>query len=266
MEEQKICQSNELTEARHEMSALEKNILYLLMCELKEDDVPQKEYCIDIAHSEFLKNVRIEDLRQAARNLLSRVYYIKKPNGNILAVTLMTVARYDQSEGKMRIRISQKLLPYLIILRDNFTELQLQVALGLKSKYSKRIYEMISQHKETRGFSISVEELKWRLALQDPQKGVDQYPNWTSFQKAVLSRSQKELRQKSDITFTYEAIKTGRKYTHLNFKIQKNPSREEIKPLKGRGDKPKQIDMFSLSSREKAAGEEISHRKKYLID
>ena len=224
--EKEIRQHNAITEARYEMSALEKNIVYLLMCELKEDDRPQKEYCIDIARSACLKNVSLEDLRQAARNLLSRAYYIKKPNGNILAVTLMTVARYDQSEGKMRIRISQKLLPYLIILRDNFTEFHLQVALSLKSKYSKRIYEMISQHKETGRFSILVEELKWRLALQDAQKGVDQYSNWTSFQKAVLNRAQKELRQKSDLTFTYEAIKIGRKYTHLNFKIENNPSRE----------------------------------------
>ena len=227
MEKQKIYQSNELTEARHEMSALEKNIVYLLMCELKEDDVPQKEYCIDTSQSESLRKVQIEDLRQAARNLLSRVYYIKKPNGNILAVTLMTVARYDQRDGKLRIRISQKLLPYLIILRDNFTEFQLQVALSLKSKYSKRIYEMISQHKESGEFSISVEELKWRLSLQDPYKGVEQYLNWTSFQKAVLNRSQKELKQKSDISFTYTAKKTGRKYTHLEFQIHDNHKPEE---------------------------------------
>lgn len=221
--EKEIRQHNAITEARYDMSALEKDIVYLLMCELKQDDIPQKEYSIDITNSQALKNVKIQDLRQAARNLLSRVYYITKPNGNILAVTLMTVAAYDQNEGKMRIRISQKLLPYLIALRDNFTQFQLNIALNLRSKYSKRLYEMISQHKEAGGFSISVDELKWRLALKDPRTGVEKYANWTNFQKNVLNRTQKELKQKYDITFSYEAIKTGRKHTHLKFRIGASP-------------------------------------------
>jgi plasmid replication initiation protein len=222
--ERKLRQHNLITEARYDMSAIEKNIFYLLMSALQADDPPQKSYIIDITTSTVLRDISIEELRQAARNLITRVYYIDKPNGNILSVTLMTVVSYDEQKKEMRIVISQKLLPYLIALKEDYTEFELDIALSLRSKYAKRIYEMLSQHKDIGTMKVSVDELKYRLALKDPKTQKEQYKSWTTFKATVLDRSQKELEKYSDLNFNYESIKTGKKYTDLVFQIIRSKS------------------------------------------
>ena len=50
--DKQLIQHNAITEARYEMSALEKNILYMLMGELQEDDPPGKEYVVSAANLE----------------------------------------------------------------------------------------------------------------------------------------------------------------------------------------------------------------------
>jgi plasmid replication initiation protein len=221
MKNRNLRQHNSITEARYEMSSLEKDIFYLLINEINQTDSPDSFYNIDIDKYLVFKNVSAEELHKAALKLICRSYHIDKPNGNIFSVTLTTAARYDEEAKRLQIKISEKLLPYLIELRDNFTEFYLETALSLRSKYSKRLYEMLSQYKDVGEFKISIDELKWRLALKDPKTDLETYPLWYTFNKVVLDTPQKEINSKSDINFTYKAIKTGRRYTSLEFKINK---------------------------------------------
>ena len=213
-----VKQHHAITEARYDLSAIEKNMFYLLLGALKDDDPPEKEYLVDIRQSSVLKGVPLEELRQAARNLLTRPYYINKPNGNILAVTLMTRVSYDEKTALLGIVVARKILPYLIDLKNDYTEFELDIVLALKSKYSKRMHKMLSQHKEESVMHITIDELKYRLALKDPKKKKETY-TWTPFKEMVLETAKRELQEHADITFTYEAKKTGNKYTDLIFCI-----------------------------------------------
>lgn len=216
-----VKQHHAITEARYDLSAIEKSMFYLLLGALKDDDPPEKEYLVDISKSSVLKGVPLEELRQAARNLLTRPYYINKPNGNILAVTLMTRVSYDEETALLGIIVARQMLPYLIDLKNDYTEFELDIVLSLKSKYSKRMYEMLSRHKEEDVMHITVDELKYRLALKDPKTKKETY-TWTPFKEMVLETAKKELQEHADITFTYEAKKTGNKYTDLTFHITRS--------------------------------------------
>ena len=248
MEKQPI-QVNAITEAHYEMSTLEKNMVYMLMREFKEDDPAGKEYVVALADLEkAVGRIGRKELETATQNLIRRSYHIEKDNGDILIVSLMTVVMYDAIGKKLRIKISQNILPYFLALRSNYTKFELNIALSLRSKYSKRLYEMLSPHKEAGEFNISIEELKWRLKLIDRKQKIEKYSDFALFRKHILEVAQDELSKHTDITFIYKATKIGEKYTHLKFKIEKSLHREEIDPL----------DMFELSSREKATEEEIS--------
>ena len=139
----------------------------------------------------------------------------------------MTVVRYDAIEQELRIKISKRILPYFISLRENYTLFELDIALSLKSKYAKRLYEMLSQHRRAGSFSISVEELKWRLKLIDKKKGTEQYSDFSLLRTRILDVAQEELAKHADICFTYTPTKTGKKYTHLEFRIHDNQKPEE---------------------------------------
>ena len=219
---QYLKQHNVITEARYEMSALEKNILYLLMRELDEQDPPGKQYIVDLATLEQIVGpLTREAIKEATDNLISRDYEIKEAGNTTLIVSLMTVVLRDFSAKKLHVKISQNVLPYFVALKKNYTEFELHVALSLRHKYSKRLYEMLSQHKEAGELHISIQELKRRLKLNKDDKHEELYTQFATFRRNVLEIAQKELAEHADLTFTCIAKKTGRKYTDLTFYIEK---------------------------------------------
>ena len=110
--------------------------------------------------------------------------------------------------------------PYLFYLKSNFTQIEFHTVMSLKSKYAKRIYDILRQHKEEGEFHISIQDLRNRLDLykKDHQEGL--YTQFIDFKTNILDIPQRELSEYGDITFTYEAKKTGRRFTHLTFHIK----------------------------------------------
>jgi plasmid replication initiation protein len=222
MDKKKIKQHNSITEARYEMSALEKNIFYMLLAQLKEDDPPEKAYyriSFDELESRLGRKIPVSELIKASQNLVLKPYTIQKETGGVFYASLVSSMANLPKENAIQLGVGSMIRPYLFDLKRNYTEFELDMALQLRSKYSKRMYEMLSQHKVAGGFVISVEELKWRFALKDPKTGKEKYSSWSTFKEQILETPQKELTEKADITFTYQVTKTGKKYTHLHFNI-----------------------------------------------
>ena len=226
----KLKQHNAVTGASYEMNALEKNIIYMLLSLLDEADAPDKTYKIalndlkgargkDIDHVHFAKTIK---------KLVNRRIYTQYANKKELVLNILSSGRYDQ--GTIELEISEEMRAFLFDLKNNFTLFSLQVALNLKSKYSKRLYEMFSQFKDTGKWFITLSELKTRLSLYDKKTGKEKYPTYGLFRTKVLEVAKKELEKHGDLTVTYEAQKTGKRYTHLIFKIKYNkPPQKDAK-------------------------------------
>ena len=212
------------------MSALEKNILYMLLAQLKDDDpIDKRYYQIDFKELEqrLGKKLAIPALVKAAEGLVCRVYTIHKEEGGILCTSLISSVKNMPEQNSIRLGVSSMVRPYLFSLKKNATEYELDKALKLKSKYAKRLYEMLSQHKEQGKMCITVDALKYRLALKEPKTGQEKYTTWSMFSKQVLQGPQRELAQHTDISFSYTAKKSGRKFTELEFYIRRNPNLPE---------------------------------------
>lgn len=74
--------------------------------------------------------------------------------------------RYYRKEGKVGIRFSYDVLPYLTELKSHFTSYALAEVANLTSVYAIRLFEMLSQYRSTRWFKISLEDFKQRLCLE----------------------------------------------------------------------------------------------------
>jgi hypothetical protein len=109
--------------------------------------------------------------------------------------------------------------PFFFALKNNYTLFQFQTVIRLKSKYSKGIYEMLSQFKSTGIFKISVNELKKRFDLIDLKSGKEQYTEFGLFATKVLEVAKREINESAEISFDYITKKTGRKITDLEFRI-----------------------------------------------
>lgn len=224
-----IKQHNALTEARYEMSVLQKNIFYLLLAQLEDEGADEKKYKLSLAEVNKSRNIRVrrEELRKAARGLMSTgLTLYSYDQKSYITIGILHSADYGTKEDKenLIIEFDSKLYPFLYNVKRRFTTFTLQNALNLKSKYSKRIYEMLCQYKDTGIFKISVIELKNRFELINLKNGKDTYPKFGLFAAKVLEVAKKEINDQTDINFTYTTKKTGKKITDLEFHINYNPT------------------------------------------
>lgn len=228
MEDKLIKQHNFLTTARYEMSALEKNIVYMLIAQLDDVNPWGAKYEVSIRTLQEKKGVRIHRERalSAAKKLISRgITIYHEDQKEFISIGILSSANYGQAEKKdyLILEFDQKLFPFLVNLKQRFTIFRLKAALELKSKYSKRMYEMLSQFKDTGIMRISLKELKTRLGLIAVDTGEERYTEFKLFTGKVLDVAQKELAQHTEIRFSYTSRKTGKKYTDLEFKISYTP-------------------------------------------
>jgi plasmid replication initiation protein len=226
-----LKQHNALTEARYEMSSLEKNIFYMLMSQLIE--IEKRYYQINITElkkklRELGQEISLGDIQEATKNLVTRIYELDEPSGDYLQVTLFASVEYKEGSDLIEIELSKTIRSYLFDLEFDFTSYQFNSALSLRSIYSKRIYEMLSQYKDLGIFEISVQKLKERLRIIDPVNKIEKFTVWSVFSKDVLELTRREISKKTDISFTYTPKKTGRKYTDIEFHIIKHETSEPI--------------------------------------
>lgn len=222
MENKLIVQDNAITSARYEMNALEKNIVYMMMAQLRKDDKADTIYYISVRELMDKTGTQnsYDDFKRATEQLIGRVLQIHRPNGNLLQIAMISSAEYIVGQGIIEIGLDPKIRPYFFDLKQNFTAFQLHMALSLDSKYAKRVYEMLAQYKNLGELKIDVIELKRRLYLYDEKSGIEQYKNWADFERRILIVAQKEINEKTDLRISYSTIKQGRRINSLVFAIK----------------------------------------------
>lgn len=228
-----LRQHKKVTEAWYEMSALRKNILYMVMAQFKDDDPIGKKYFISIQEiknklKEVGQKVDLAQIQEDIRKLISQVYIFNDERGDHVQMSLFSVVEYTDESDVIKIGIVPEVRRYLFDLEFDFTSYQFLAALSLESTYSKRIYEMISHYKDVGIFKISVQELRDRLKLTSNSNKLS---GWTAFEKTVLESSKKEINEKTELNTNYTLSKTGNKYTEIEFHIKK---KEEVTPREGR--------------------------------
>jgi plasmid replication initiation protein len=219
-----IKQHNLITEACYEMSALQKNIFYLLLAQVKDENAQNNKYKLSLKQLENIRSIRVrrEELLEAARGLIASGLTIRSSNQERFAtIGILHSADYGVGESKdvLMLEIDARLNPFLYHVKNKFTIFTLAHALDLKSKYSKRIYEMLCQFKDTGIFKISVLRLKERLGLINLETGKENYLNFGEFARKVLEVAKREINEQTDINFEYITEKTGKKITELEFHI-----------------------------------------------
>lgn len=220
-----IAQGNELTTARFESTQHERNIVYAIMAQIKNDDLPTATYEIKMSDISIHtgRRMRIDDFQEAIKRLLSRVFTIKDVGG-VLQTTFISSAYFDD-RGFVSIAIDPRLRPYLFELKKNFTVFGLSTAISLNSIYAKRLYEMLCQFKSTGVLKISVRDFKERCGLINAD-GTEKLQQWVNFENKVLKIAQAEINEKADFQFDYTLKKEGRKVVGIEFSLRKEIAQE----------------------------------------
>lgn len=235
-----VVLSNNLVEAKYKLSALEQKVIHLLLAQINFEDDDLKYYDLNI--TDFLKlfsernNDYVREIKKTLNELLTTKIEIKLENTDLIT-TWFASAQYFKG-GKIEIEFSRKLKPYLIGLKKSFTKYNLNYVIEFKSGYSIRIYQLLKQYQK-----IGVREIEL-LVLKEYLQIEKHYAKYSHFKEKVINVAYDEINKNSDISFTFEEIKKGRKVDRIRFYVTSKHAKLENVPEEK--EKHEEIDLDDL--------------------
>lgn len=226
-----VIKSNQLIQhSRFSLSTLQQKIILYIISQITPLDEDLKLYQFKI--TEFCKVCGIEPkgdiyamIKSQIKSISDKSLWIELENGKETLLRWIEKPYIDERNGTIEIKLDEDMKPYLLQLKEKFTEYELIYTLNFKSKYSIRIYELLK--------SIHFKKLSpytQIYPIEKFQKIVDSsYTDFKDFHTRVLKPAYKEINLYSDISFDYELIKEGRKITKIKIIVKTKETFERIK-------------------------------------
>jgi hypothetical protein len=116
-----LKQHNALTEARYEMTALQKNIVYMVMAQFRDDDTYKKKYFISIQElknklKELGQEINLEDVQEATGKLVTLVDRFFDDSGDQISMGLFASVIYTETSDLIEVELSNTVRHYLFEL------------------------------------------------------------------------------------------------------------------------------------------------------
>jgi len=221
-----IIQPNHLSTARITLTALQKNIIYIIIDELqkvmtKDVNAIFEEQQIKVEFKEIDSNNNYARIRKATRDLSSKSveYDVIIPNTGKVRRTdtsLLSGIEYELHSKYISFIIPSRASVFFCYIGGGFTSFQKTIALSLNSIYSKIMYEFCCRWIDKGGYTCTIDFFKEQLNIKNKYRQVSHLRN------KVLNPAKKELQNNADVYFSYSLSKEGRKFSHISFKIIKN--------------------------------------------
>ena len=162
-------------------------------------------------------------IKAQIKDIADKSLWIETENGETL-VRWIEKPYIDKKRGRIQIKLDEDMKPYLLQLKEKFTEYELIYTLNFKSKYSIRLYEYLkSLHFD------KFKEYTKTIPIATFQRLLDStYKEFKDFHTRVLKPAQKEINLYSDIIFDYELIKQGRKATEIKISVKLKEASDRI--------------------------------------
>jgi plasmid replication initiation protein len=211
-----VTKHNSLIEASYKLSLNEQRLVLLCIARLDTRKPLPKDNLFTITAKEFAKNFGIEEkhaytaLDEAASSLYERD--IKTFDGKYRErFRWVCGVKYHDKEGKVTLGFSNWVTPYLTMLHERFASYKLKQIAGLKSVYSIRLFEFLTQFKTTGKLLIELDRFKDRLEIKD------EYKRFYNLRMRVIEPAVKELMEKSNLEINWKPIKSGKTIKQLEF-------------------------------------------------
>ena len=235
--EKMIVWANAVAEARYSLSVPEQRLILWLAAQIEREDDALQERTVSVLEMQEIiggNNGRIyEQFDLVCDRLLTRVLELRDDQKRErVKFNWMHEVMYKDGYGCITLRFHDRLKPLLLNLKERFNMVPLKTVFKLRGGYAIRWYEMLKAKEYLGTFSMSVEELRAWLAIDDGELSAVK-----DLRKRAIDVSKSELDCKADLTFTYTPTKVGKRITGWTFKVKENYSRpvQRQLPLKGEG-------------------------------
>ncbi|MDO1449547.1 replication initiation protein [Rhodocytophaga aerolata] len=154
---------------------------------------------------EKMKDIRILSINSKGKQVYERM-------------TVIDNVKYVEDTDYIEAEFGRKIKPYLIDLKENFTQTELQEIIKLKSTHAIRIYLLIKTlYRSGQIYTTTVNDLKLMLLGT-----TERYREYKEFKKFILKQTQTAL-DNTTAAFDFEEERKGRAIETLYFKPKNQP-------------------------------------------
>lgn len=188
-----------------------------------------------------IERMRPERLEKYVKSIMSKTVTLPDPaaRGGWRVYTLFDEAVCAQDENEqwwIDLSCTGKAKKIFFNLDSiGYIRYQLKNVLPLASKYSVLLYVYLLDNRFRGSWDVSLPELREAIFRCKSEFYAENFKN---FRQDILEKSIKEVNAKTDLTFAYEPVKTGRKVSGIKFKLIKD---EVSLPLE---QDPAQVSLF----------------------
>lgn len=167
-----------------------------------------------------IEKTNISTLKKYTKRMLGKVIEVPMSNKGYLQFVLFTSAKCelnDYGERVIELECSEKAKKLFFGIEQlGYLQYELKNILSLTSKYSFLLYLYLRKERYRSDWVIPLQELReQKLDI----KNIETYLNFKYFKRDILDKAVKEINEKTDIKFSYENKKTGRRITGIRFQL-----------------------------------------------
>ncbi|MCX4030443.1 replication initiation protein [Endozoicomonas sp. SM1973] len=130
---------------------------------------------------------------------------------------------YDETDKSVTFEFHPDIEPYIRDFRRNFTKYQIRQIRNLNSKYSIRVYEVLRKYhpikcsRSESYYEVGIDEFRSMMGIEEGK-----HQRISNLREYVLKRAEKELTEKTDLTFKFKMLRKARKISSIKFTIYHN--------------------------------------------
>lgn len=215
---QYVAKSNQVIQkSRYKLTTQQQKLVLYMISKIRPTDTEFKEYTFDLKNICQILNVNIQGsnyykFRESIQKIADTSFWINIDGKDKLYRWLDDV-EIEPNTTTIKVKFDEDLKPFLLHLQENYSQYKLENVICFDSKYSFRLYELFKSHSFKGFFTISVDELK-KLLLID-----DKYERFTIFKTKVLNKAIDEINRYTDINVNYKLIRQNRIITDIEFEL-----------------------------------------------
>lgn len=218
-----VYKSNALVEAQYRLTIAEQRIMLACISQVRRDQSLTDEvlYSVSAAEIAVMSHTSTKqayrELAKAALRLKRReVRLIQGPNGQghkrkVMVTGWVQTIIYVEDEGRVELRFTKDMLPYLTLLTEQFTRYALADVAQMTSAHGIRLYELLSQWRSAGEREVEINWFRQTLQLED------KYPAIKDLKRRVIEPAIEQINELSPLWVKWEQRKTGRRVSHLKF-------------------------------------------------
>lgn len=225
-----VVKSNDLIQkTRYSLTLPEqKTIAYI--CSMIEPNSDKMEFIFDIREYakicgfDYENGKNYMNIKATLKKLADISMWLEIGDEEVL-VRWLSKVKTNKKSGKAFIQIDEDLMPYLVNLKERFTQYEIYNILAMKSGFSLRIYELLKSYQKLGKKKFAIDDLKEKLMVQD----VKSYDNFKDFRRKVIEVAVEEINELTDLQITWEPERKGRKIVAITFHIGEKNGWDSLK-------------------------------------